>query len=207
MPDIESDQYITISGRSEGLFKDRGSKFIAIALPAENAEKAMGFLEEIKKEYHAARHHCYAYRLLQEDRVIERSDDDGEPAGSAGLPILQQLQGADLLNALLVVTRYFGGTKLGVGGLVRAYGEAARSALDGATILEKSLRVEVSIAFPIEVNSSVMATIHRQRAEIVEIGYERQGRVRVRLAPSGVEAFRRALVESTGDRVHVEVCS
>lgn len=131
------DQYKTIRESSEGLFKDRGSKFFAYLFPIRTEEDFKERLDEIKKEHYQARHHCYAWRLNPED-IQYRANDDGEPSHSAGTPILHALQSAELVNVGAVVVRYFGGTKLGVGGLINAY----RSATDEA-IKEVTIRTEL----------------------------------------------------------------
>ena len=115
--------------------KISGSRFIADAAPAKSEEEARAFLEVVRSKYHDARHHCWAYRVGPRGEAW-RSSDDGEPSGSAGVPILKQLEGHDVTDLVVVVTRYFGGTKLGVGGLVRAYGSAAKEALEEAKIQE-----------------------------------------------------------------------
>ena len=122
------DLYLTIEKTTEGLYKETGSKFLAMAFPVSTREEISERLAELRKKYHDARHHCYAWRLgadMEEYRV----NDDGEPSGSAGLPIFGQIQSRDLSNVLVVVVRYFGGTLLGVGGLIRAYRAAASGAL------------------------------------------------------------------------------
>ena len=115
-----NDTYKSIASASEGLFKDNGSRFIALAYPVESEEEVREIVSLLRKEYHDARHHCYAYRLGV-DGAVFRSSDDGEPSGSAGRPILGQIDSAGLSDILVVVVRYFGGIKLGIPGLIRAY--------------------------------------------------------------------------------------
>ena len=130
------DSYKSIAGVSEGLFKDNGSRFIAKAYPVETEEEVRAIVSALKKEYHDARHHCYAYRLgYLGDRF--RANDDGEPSGSAGRPILGQIDSAGLSDILVVVVRYFGGIKLGIPGLIRAYKTSTADALAFAEIVEK----------------------------------------------------------------------
>ena len=130
------DSYKSIAGVSEGLFKDNGSRFIAKAYPVETEEEVRAIVSALKKEYHDARHHCYAYRLgYLGDRF--RANDDGEPSGSAGRPILGQIDSAGLSDILVVVVRYFGGIKLGIPGLIRAYKTSTADALASAEIVEK----------------------------------------------------------------------
>ena len=130
------DSYRSISAPSEGLFKDNGSRFIARAYPVETEEEIRDIVSSLKKEYHDARHHCYAWRLgYRGDRF--RASDDGEPSGSSGKPILGQIDSRGLSDVLVVVIRYFGGIKLGIPGLIRAYRTSTANALDSAEIIEK----------------------------------------------------------------------
>ena len=130
------DAYRSIAARSEGLFKDNGSRFIALAYPVETEDEVREIVAALKKEYHDARHHCYAYRLgYKGDRF--RANDDGEPSGSAGRPILGQIDSLGLSDVLVVVVRYFGGIKLGIPGLIRAYKTSTADALGQAEIVEK----------------------------------------------------------------------
>ena len=121
---MESDNYKTIKSSSEGIYKEKGSRFLAFAFPVVNQEEIKPIIERIRKEYHDARHHCYAY-MIGRDRLIWRINDDGEPSGTAGRPILGQINSFGLTNILIVVSRYFGGTLLGVSGLINAYKTAA----------------------------------------------------------------------------------
>ena len=132
-----TDRYKSIAAPSEGLFKDNGSRFISLAYPVKNEEEVKFLLSEAKKKYHDARHWCYAYRLgLKGERF--RANDDGEPSSSAGKPILNALLSYGLSDILIIVVRYFGGIKLGIPGLIRAYRTSAADALDNADIVEKT---------------------------------------------------------------------
>ena len=130
------DAYRSLEGPSEGLYKEKGSRFIALAFPVETEEEVKARVAQIRKEYHDARHHCHAYRLGYKGDVW-RASDDGEPSGSAGRPILGQIDSAELSDVLVVVVRYFGGIKLGVPGLIRAYKTATADALGKAVIVPK----------------------------------------------------------------------
>ena len=130
------DAYKSIASPSEGLFKDNGSRFIALAYPVETEEEVREIVNGLRKEYHDARHHCYAYRLGYK-RDIFHASDDGEPSGSAGRPILGQIDSLGLSDVLVVVVRYFGGIKLGIPGLIRAYKSSSADALSRAGIIEK----------------------------------------------------------------------
>lgn len=131
-----NDAYKSISGVSEGLFKDNGSRFIALAYPVESEEEIKSIIAGLRKEYHDARHHCFAYRIGVEGENW-RASDDGEPAGSAGRQILGQIDSAGFSDILVVVVRYFGGIKLGIPGLIRAYKTSTADALRNASSVEK----------------------------------------------------------------------
>lgn len=140
---MTTDSYLTLHGPAEGEFKDRGSKFIAYAFPADSESAILEALETIKKEHFKARHHCYAWRLGMDEHHF-RANDDGEPSGTAGRPILAQIDARQLTNTLVVVVRYFGGVLLGTSGLINAYREAAHEALQAAQIKEVVLYDEVT---------------------------------------------------------------
>ena len=129
------DTYLSIAGSSDGLFKDQGSRFIAKAYPVESEVEVKAIVDALKKEYHDARHHCYAYRIGLDGSVF-RANDDGEPSGSAGRQILGQIDSAGLSDVLVVVIRYFGGIKLGIPGLLRAYKSSTAEALSSAEQIE-----------------------------------------------------------------------
>ncbi len=141
------DTYSSIASRSDGLFKDNGSRFIAQAYPVGSEEQVKDIVDRIKKEYHDARHHCYAYRIGL-DGSVWRANDDGEPSGSAGRPILGQIDSAGLSDVLVVVIRYFGGIKLGIPGLIRAYKTSTADALSNAAVVEKVAGNDYRVTFP-----------------------------------------------------------
>ena len=152
------DTYRSIAARSEGLFKDNGSRFIALAYPVETEEGIKEILAALRKEYHDARHHCYAYRLgYQGDRF--RSSDDGEPSGSAGRPILGQIDSMGLSDILVVVVRYFGGIKLGIPGLIRAYKTSTADALSRAEVVEKVAGKQFRLSFDYLAMNDVMKAL------------------------------------------------
>ena len=153
-----SDIYKSISSASEGLFKDNGSRFIALAYPVESEDEVREIVAGLRKEYHDARHHCYAYRIGPAGSIW-RANDDGEPSGSAGRPILGQIDSAGLSDVLVVVIRYFGGIKLGVPGLIRAYKTATADALCQATVIEKIAGSWYRIGFGYERMPQVMKVI------------------------------------------------
>jgi uncharacterized YigZ family protein len=161
------DTYKTIDQAAEGLFKDKGSKFIAFAYPIGSEAQVKPILISLRAEHTKANHFCYAYRLSP-DRNIYRVNDDGEPSGTAGRPILNTLLSADLTNILIVVVRYFGGTLLGVPGLINAYKSAAAEALSSAVILEKTVNDRYELRFDYLIMNDVMRMIKDEQLNILE---------------------------------------
>ncbi|MGE4587238.1 MAG: YigZ family protein [Mangrovibacterium sp.] len=141
-----TDSYLTIKNACEGLYKSKGSRFLAYAYPLKSEEEAAAIVKSLKKKHHAARHHCYAWRMGTEGERF-RINDDGEPSSTAGRPILRQIKRMELTNILVVVVRYFGGTLLGVSGLIKAYGEAASDALSHSEIVNRTVEVCFSVQF------------------------------------------------------------
>jgi uncharacterized YigZ family protein len=160
---MKPDSYKTIKTYSQGIFKDKGSRFVAEAYPAENVGQVKSLLERTRKEYHDARHHCFAY-MLGAERGIFRVNDDGEPSGTAGKPILGQINSFGLTNILIIVTRYFGGTLLGVSGLINAYRRAAEAAIMNAVIVEMGVMDHYEIVFPYSSINDVMKIIKEEGA-------------------------------------------
>jgi len=161
------DTYKTIlTPTNEVLFKDKNSKFLGYAFPLTNENEVKHHLESLKKEHHSARHWCYAYKIGTESFTY-RVNDDGEPNNSAGQPIYGQIQSYDLTNILIVVVRYFGGVKLGVGGLINAYKTSARLALENASIIQKTINVNFDILFEYENMNKVMRVIKEKNIKII----------------------------------------
>ncbi|MBJ6369005.1 IMPACT family protein [Snuella sedimenti] len=163
---IEKDTYKTIDAATEGvLFKDRNSKFFGYAYPIKSEDDVKHYLTLLKKEHHAARHWCYAYQLGTDD-VSYRANDDGEPNNSAGMPIYGQIQSFEVTNILIVVVRYFGGVKLGVGGLINAYRTTAQLAIEASNILEKTINIDYVIMFDYKNMNTVMRIIKEKNINI-----------------------------------------
>jgi len=163
----EKDTYRTLNAPSEEvLFKEKNSKFFGLAFPVTNEEEVKNILTEIKKAHFSARHWCYAYQIGTE-KIQYRANDDGEPNNSAGMPIYGQIQSFDVTNVLVVVVRYFGGVKLGVGGLISAYKTAAQMALENATIIEKTIDKHFLIHFDYKSMNKVMRIIKEKNLDIV----------------------------------------
>ncbi|WP_138433640.1 IMPACT family protein [Winogradskyella algicola] len=165
---LTQDIYKTISKSSVGeLFKDKNSKFIGFAFPVENEDQIKAYIDEVKKEHHSARHWCYAYQLGTEN-ISFRANDDGEPNNSAGMPIYGQIQSYELTNILVVVVRYYGGIKLGVGGLINAYKTGAQFALEASEIIEKTINKHFSLKFEYKNMSKVMRILKEHQIEILK---------------------------------------
>jgi len=160
-----SDTYLTIEKPTEAVFKDKGSKFLAFAYPVENDQQIKEILNHLKKEHHTANHHCYAYRLGA-DKMNFRANDDGEPNNTAGKPILGQIQSNDLTNVLIVVVRYFGGTLLGVSGLINAYKNSAADVIKASAIIEKQILFSYTIQFYFEHLNDVMKLLKQLDCKI-----------------------------------------
>ena len=162
------DVYKTIKAPSkETLFKEKGSKFFGYAFPVASEDAVKETLEILRKKHHTARHFCYAYQLGIE-KIRFRANDDGEPNNSAGMPIYGQIQAFEVTNILIVSVRYFGGTKLGVGGLMSAYKLSAKMALDASVILEKTINRMYTLTFNYDLMNSVMRIIKERNIDIVD---------------------------------------
>jgi uncharacterized YigZ family protein len=194
--------YKTISSSSIGEFKDRGSKFFAYAFPAYSEEEWQLQLEAVKKEHFKARHHCFAFRLGL-DKNNFRSNDDGEPSGTAGRPILGQIDSFGLTNVFIVVVRYFGGTKLGTSGLINAYRTSAQVALNNADIIEKSLDDIFQITFDYALMSEVMNTLKKIEIEMVSQDFGNIGKIKIAIPKSDLEE-KMILIKAGIAKVRVE---
>ena len=195
-----TDVYYSITSPSEGLFKDNGSRFIALAYPVETVAEVKSIVDSLKKEYHDARHHCFAYRIGLGGETF-RSSDDGEPSGSAGRQILGQIDSAGLSDILVVVVRYFGGIKLGIPGLIRAYRTSTADALGNAVRLEKVAGKNFSVTFPYLSMNAVMKAVK-------DLGLSPSGqefgngcRMELRVRLSSEEVFRARLSVIDGAQV------
>ena len=161
---IFDDSYNMLSSPGEGLYKEKGSKFIATAFTVMNESEVREAVAEAKKKYYDARHHCYAY-VIGPDKSAFRANDDGEPSGTAGKPILNQILSKDVTNVCVIVVRYFGGIKLGVSGLINAYKTAAREALDNAQVVAKTIDEVYSLRFEYPLMNEVMRVMKEENLE------------------------------------------
>jgi uncharacterized YigZ family protein len=195
-----SDIYLTLADAAHAEpSRIRGSRFIADALPAANASQAAARLATVRRLEDGATHHCWAWRLgLSGDDF--RWSDDGEPTGSAGAPILRQIEARGLTNLVVVITRYYGGTKLGTGGLMRAYGDAAAAVLDAAIIVERVDRLAVRLTFAYDDTAAAMQTLHHFEAVIAEQRYSEETELTVQVRRSAAEALLAAFTDALGGR-------
>ena len=182
------DKYKSIAAPAEGLFKDNGSRFIAFAYPVETEEDVTELVSALKKEYHDARHHCFAYRLGYKGDVW-RASDDGEPSGSAGRPILGQIDSLGLSDVLVVVVRYFGGIKLGIPGLIRAYKTSTADALSSAQIIEKIAGKRFRIRFDYLARTAVMKVLKDMDLTQSKQDFGERCSLEVRVRLSAVDDF------------------
>lgn len=202
MPQEKNDSYLTISESCEHEIKIKGSRFIGLAFPAENDRRALKILNEIRAREHAASHHCFAY-VVGIDKELSKYSDDGEPSGTAGKPIYQAIVGRKLKNVLVIVVRYFGGTKLGTGGLARAYSQAAVGVLEKTRVVEKLIcdRIEFSIDFSLY--DQVMRLVNSGKYGLVGQDFTERVRLILDIRKSQTDAFISRLREMTGGRVEI----
>lgn len=165
------DSFRTISQSSEGIYTEKRSKFLAFAIPVENVEEIKDIVAQYQKKYYDARHVCYAY-MLGAERTEFRANDNGEPSGTAGKPILGQINSNELTNILIIVVRYFGGIKLGTSGLIVAYKQAAAEAIAAAEIIEKTVDTDITFLFEYPFMNDVMRIVKEENPQIVNQGYD-----------------------------------
>lgn len=186
------DTYKTIVAPAEGLYTEKRSKFIAIALPVSTVEEVKEQLDVYQKKYYDARHVCYAY-MLGPERKDFRANDNGEPSGTAGKPILGQINSNGLTNILIIVVRYFGGIKLGTSGLIVAYRTAASEAIVAATVIEKTVDEEVTVLFEYPLMNDVMRIVKEEGPAIVSQGYDTDCSMTLRIRRSLMSRLRQRL--------------
>ena len=189
---MEDDVFRTLAGPADGLYTEKRSKFIAIALPVRTVEEVKAHLEEYQKKYYDARHVCYAY-MLGPERKDFRANDNGEPSGTAGKPILGQINSNELTDILIIVVRYFGGIKLGTSGLIVAYKAAAAEAIAAATLIEKTVDDTVTFLFEYPFMNDVMRIVKEEEPAIVSQGYDMDCEMTLRIRRSRMPRLRERL--------------
>lgn len=199
---MEEDIYKTIEIAGEGIYSEKRSKFLAFAIPVLTLDDVKREVEAYQKKYYDARHVCYAYRL-GERRELFRANDNGEPSGTAGKPILGQIDSRELTNVLVVVVRYFGGIKLGTSGLIVAYKAAATEALDATEHIEKTINTEILLKFSYPLLNDVLRIVKEESPRIVEQVFDNECVVRLstRLTrmPRLRERYEKLVIDSRGD--------
>ena len=194
------DTYKTISKPAEGLFKDKGSKFISYAFPVTSEDEIREHLLVLKKEHYSARHYCYAWRLGHQ-KLLFRANDDGEPSSTAGKPILGQIISSDLTNILIVVVRYFGGTLLGVSGLINAYRSAASEAVNRAEIIEKIIEQQLLIEFDYGVMNEVMKIFKDEKLQQIDPQLDMKCQIKTQIRLSDMNRIENEFKKVEGLRV------
>ena len=188
------DIYKTIRESSQAIYTEKRSKFIAIALPVHTVDEVKQYIDRFQKQYYDARHLCYAY-MLGAERTVFRANDNGEPSGTAGKPILGQINSRELTNVLVIVVRYFGGIKLGTSGLIVAYRTAAAMALDEAVVEERTVDADVSFPFEYPFMNDVMRIVKEEEPDIIRQGYDTDCLMTLRIRCSQMQRLRDRLAK------------
>ena len=196
-----SDEYLTIRSLVRAKTKVEGSIFIATAIPVDSEEETKSSIQKICKEFFDATHNCFAYRIKSGDKESERFSDAGEPRGTAGMPILSAIQSENLFCVLVVVTRYFGGVKLGTGGLSRAYRQSAQGALQEADKVTKLITGEIDLAYPPGATGKVNQILTKYGVRFKNQGYENGPTARVEVRKSLLDELKKALIEVTNGQI------
>lgn len=191
------ENYMTLADKSEGIYREKGSKFIALAYPVGSVEEIKDILALLRKRYYDARHVCYAY-MLGPERTEFRSSDDGEPSGTAGRPILGQINSRQLTDVLVVVVRYFGGVLLGTGGLITAYKDAAADALEHASIVERRVETALTISFEYPMMNEVLRRIREHNARLIAQELKLECTLQVLISLSASEILKNQLEKLEG---------
>lgn len=194
---MQDDTYKTIGARAEAIYTEKRSKFIAIALPVRTLTEVKSLLEEYQKKYYDARHVCYAY-MLGPERKDFRANDNGEPSGTAGKPILGQINSHELTDVLVIVVRYFGGIKLGTSGLIVAYRTAAALALEEAPVLEKTVDEEVAVAFEYPFMNDIMRIVKEEQPAVESQRFDNLSSIVLRIRASRAERLTERLRKVEG---------
>lgn len=198
------EEYLAVITAGQGEIVEKKSRFIGYIEAVQSEEEAISMIERIKKKHYDARHNCYAYSIGTDVQPLLRFSDDGEPQGTAGKPILEVINGSGICNLCIVVTRYFGGTLLGTGGLVRAYTDAAKAAIDAAVIRKKRQLVEAELEMEYTDLNKLQYLISNTDAEIIDTVYTEKVVLKVHVYAPVFEDFTRKVTEATGGRVEVK---
>lgn len=200
MDTLQTDEYLTISKPAEGLFKAKGSKFIAYAFPVLTENDIKKALETVRSIHPKARHHCYAWKLgLDENKY--RANDDGEPSGSAGRPIYGQIRSKKLTNVIVVVVRYFGGTLLGVPGLIEAYKKSTFDALDSVEIVKKEIKALFEIKFTYQQMNAVMSAVKKGNLKVINKSFTETCVLVIEMRQNAVVDFEKTFAKIDGVKI------
>ncbi len=202
--DLPPDSYLTLGEAAEAEIKIQRSRFIGVATPVADEQEARQLIAEVTKRYHDSRHVCHGWRLGLPPEVSENRNDDGEPSGTAGEPILAEVRKRGLTRVMVVVVRYFGGIKLGTGGLARAYGQTAGLALDAATIRTVLLGREFKVSFPYPMQKTIGHLLERHDGQVTEEDYGAEVSWTIWLPHSRWAAYQAALTEATAGTVQMD---
>ena len=194
------DTYLTLARTATGEYTEKRSKFLAFAIPVKTVDEAMGHVAGYQKEYYDARHVCYAY-MLGAERDIFRANDNGEPSGTAGKPILGQINSRNLTDLVIIVVRYFGGVKLGTGGLIVAYRLATQAALDNAEVIERTVDDQITVTFEYTLMNSVMRVVKEEAPQILAQQFDNDCRLLLSLRRSSMPRLRDRLSKLDGVRI------
>jgi len=200
-------EFYTILKNETAEIIEKKSKFIADIYPVRNVEEAENKIKEIKKKYYDAKHHCIAYRIIEEDRIIEKSSDDGEPSGTAGAPMLNILQGSNLCNIIVVVTRYFGGILLGTGGLVRAYSDATKKAIQKSELVFQKDGFEIELETDYSNLENFKYYCKSNDINIINIDYSENIKIKIEIEKEKKDIFLKNIEEQKINKIRiVESC-
>ena len=194
---MTSDSYHTLAGPAEAIYKEKSSKFLAYAYPVESEEEIRTLLDALRKKYYDATHLCYAWRLGPHGETF-RANDDGEPSGTAGKPILGQLLSNELVNCLIVVVRYFGGTKLGVPGLIAAYKESAAEVLAAARIVQRTVDRRIAVTFSYAAMNDIMRIVKEEQPAVESQRFDNLSSIVLRIRASRAERLTERLRKVEG---------
>ncbi len=198
------DEYLTIRDEHTAKLRVKGSLFIGTASPVSTEAQAQQFIQRISQKYFDATHHCYAYQLGLPPNPLYRVSDAGEPSGTAGMPILSVIRGKGLTNICVVVTRYFGGTKLGKGGLARAYADCTLLVIEQSIIQKNFIVRQLHLDFDYPLISSVMSILSTYQATILESNFDQRAHLVVSLRTSQIENLKRQLLEATSGKIQIQ---
>jgi len=203
---IADDEYFTIESPAETKIKIKGSRFIGSAAPTQSVKDAKKYITAISKQFYNASHHCYAFRIKENGQVVTRASDDREPAGTAGSPILKTIVGRNLLDITVVVTRYFGGTKLGKGGLIRAYTSCSQEVLDICEIMKKQHLIRIAFSISYAFTGTIMHHISQIDGKIISSDHSDHSEYVIEIPQSLAENFKKQLIEATSGNLTFLPC-